>query len=85
MTEADDGLGDDEAGYEWECRAAIEECKSLDPPYYPTAWIGMMQRWGAAEAARRLLISGEIQDGFQRLIDAGRADLSLLFNPCCLP
>jgi hypothetical protein len=77
MTEAGGDLGNDEVAYERECWAAVEECKNLNPPYYPTAWIGMMQRWGAAEAARRLLVSGEIQDGFQRLIDADRADLTV--------
>jgi hypothetical protein len=76
MTEVDDDP-DDEAAYEQECWAAIEECRYLDPPYYPTAWIGMVRRWGAAEAARRLLISGDIQPGFQRLVDAGRADLTV--------
>ena len=77
MTEADDGAGDDEFAYERESWAAIEECKNLDPPYYATTWIEMAQRWGAAEAARRLLTSGDIQYGFQRLIDAGRADLTV--------
>jgi hypothetical protein len=81
MTEAggagNNDVDDDEAAYERECWAAIEECKNLVPPYHPTAWISMIQRWGAAEAARRLLVSGDIQDGFQRLIDAGRVDLTV--------
>lgn len=76
MTEAGDDMGD-EAAYERECWAAIEECKTLDPPYYAPVWIGMVRRWGAAEAARHLLTSGDIQYGFQRLIDAGRADLTV--------
>lgn len=54
--------------FEQECDSAIEECPSLNPPYVPTAWIGMMRRHGAAEAARRLLLSGDIQSGFERLI-----------------
>jgi hypothetical protein len=37
----------------------------------------MVHRWGAAEAARRLLVSGDIQDGFRRLIAAGRHDLTV--------
>jgi hypothetical protein len=37
----------------------------------------MIRRWGAAEAARRLLISGDIQDGFRRLVAAGRHDLTV--------
>jgi hypothetical protein len=77
MTEAGDGVGGDEAAYERESWAAIDECRNLDPPYHPAPWIGMMQRWGAAEAARRLLASGEIQYGFRRLVEAGRADLTV--------
>lgn len=37
----------------------------------------MVHRWSAAEAARRLLVSPDIQYGFQRLIDADRADLTV--------
>jgi hypothetical protein len=67
----------DEAAYEQATWEAIAECRHLTPPYEPTAWIAMVHRWGAAEAARRLLISGDIQDGFRRLIAAGRHDLTV--------
>jgi hypothetical protein len=77
MTEAGDAGDNDEAAYERECWVAIEECKYLSPPYYPTTWIEMVRRWGAAEAARRLLVDPEIQPGFQRLIAAGRVDLTV--------
>lgn len=72
----DDASGDEDA-YERATWQAIAECNHLTPPYDPTAWIAMIRRWGAAEAARRLLISGDIQDGFRRLITAGRHDLTV--------
>jgi hypothetical protein len=73
----DDDIPRDENAYERATWEAIEECKHLTPPCDPTAWIAMIRRWGAAEAARRLLISGDIQDGFRRLVAAGRHDLTV--------
>ena len=59
-----------------ECVRAVDECRRLK--YVPTAWIGMMNGpGGAAAAARRLLVSGDIQSGFERLIRMGRADLTV--------
>jgi hypothetical protein len=44
----------------------------------PTASIGMMHGpGGAVAAARRLLTSSDVQSGFERLIRAGRADLTV--------
>lgn len=58
------------------CEIAVDECRELG--YVPTAWMGMMARpGGATEAARRLLVNGEIQSGFERLIRMGRADLTV--------
>lgn len=58
------------------CEVAIEECRRLG--YVPTAWIGMINGpGGAAAAARRLLTSGDIQSGFERLIRMGRRDLTV--------
>ncbi len=37
---------------------AISECRSLG--YSPTVWVSMLSQVGAAEAARRLLVSGDI-------------------------
>lgn len=36
-------------------------------PNHPTAWISMSRQLGAGEAARRLVITGDIQTGFDRL------------------
>lgn len=59
-----------------ECVHAVDECRRLK--YLPTTWIGMMNGpGGAAAAARRLLVSGDIQSGFERLIRMGRADLTV--------
>jgi hypothetical protein len=58
-------------------KAAVDECKKLRPPYHPTAWIGMAEQFGAAEAARRLVVSGDIQTGFERLVRAGRPELTI--------
>lgn len=57
------------------CLVAIEESRRLG--YDPTAWADMIRRHGAAEAARRLLVSGDIQTGFQRLVELDRADLTI--------
>jgi hypothetical protein len=67
----------DEDAYERASWEAIEECKQLNPPYNPTDWIGMVRRWGAAEAARRLLVNGDIQYGFRRLVQSGRPELTV--------
>jgi hypothetical protein len=42
-----------------------------------TVWIGMVNKLGAAEAARRLVVSGDIQTGFERLVQAGRPELTI--------
>jgi hypothetical protein len=55
----------------------IEECKQLNPPCSPADWIGMMRRQGAAEAARRLLVNGDIQSGFRRPVQSGRPELAV--------
>lgn len=73
----------DEAAYERESWRAVDVCRHLDPPYHPGLWIGMMRRWGAAEAARRLLISGDIQYGFRRLVESGRHDLTIEWSALC--
>src|SRR3954465_5907608 len=48
-----------EAEFKMACDAAIDACRRLSPPYRPTVWIGMIANLGAAEAARRLVVSGD--------------------------
>ncbi|HET8660795.1 MAG TPA: hypothetical protein VFM55_17565 [Micromonosporaceae bacterium] len=66
-----------EAELQLACEATVDVCRTLSPPYYPAVWIGMVAKLGAAEAARRLVISGEIQTGFERLVQAGRPELTI--------
>jgi len=61
--------------FEEACERATAESEALG--YSPAAWKTMMRRWGAVEAAKRLLISGDVQDGFERLVKMGRVDLTL--------
>lgn len=66
------------------CEIAIETCLRLSPPYRPTIWKGMITTLGAAEAARRLVVNGDIQAGFGRLVQAGRPELTIeweILNP----
>jgi 5-methylcytosine-specific restriction protein A len=37
----------------------------------------MVRRYGAAAAAKQLLVSGDIQYGFRRLVEEGRPDLTV--------
>ena len=69
-----------EAAFRSTCEGAIEQWRQLGfPPSgrAPTIWINMIQNLGAAEAARRLLVSGEIQDGFERLITIGHPEWTI--------
>jgi hypothetical protein len=51
---------------------AVEKCRSFNS--HPTVWISMMREVGAAEAARRLLATSDLQSGFERLIREGSRD-----------
>ena len=45
--------------------------------YTPTTFMQMRSRWGTAEAMRRLVVSGDIQSGFTRLVDLDLVDYSI--------
>jgi hypothetical protein len=70
-------FADLEVEFESVCNAAIDACRHLSQPYHPTAWIGVIAKLRAAAAARRLVVSGDIQTGFGRLVEAGRPELSI--------
>ena len=73
-----------EEEFEVACYEAIDECRRLNPPYQPTAWIQMIARHGAVEAARRLVVNSEIQSGFKELVTRNRVDLTIesaILNP----
>ena len=57
------------------CETTIAECRSLG--YTPSIWMQMIQKHGAVDTARRLVVSGDLQDGFRRLLSMGRADLTV--------
>ena len=66
-----------EERFEKACQEAIDECREMDPPYIPTVWTQMIRRHGAVEAARRLVVSADIQSGFTELVERNRADLTI--------
>lgn len=66
-----------EAEFQAACTAAVAECRMLVPPYNPWLWIEMSDKLGAAEAARRLVVTSEIQTGFERLVNAGVPELTI--------
>ena len=71
-----------ELEFEEACRDAIGECKTFG--YNPTVWQGMINDLGAVEAAKRLLLNGDVQPGFDRLVTEGRSDLTIeeaVLNP----
>ncbi|WP_276200273.1 hypothetical protein [Chelatococcus sp. XZ-Ab1] len=51
--------------------------RSRERGYNPTAFIAMRERYGTIEAAARLVQSGTIQSGFQRLCDLGLVDYTM--------
>lgn len=57
------------------CEVAVRECRRLG--YVPSAWISMMQSHGAVVAAKRLLVSGDLQPGLLRLLRLSRPDLTI--------
>ena len=61
--------------FELSCEETIQKCRSLG--YAPTVWIRMIQTHGAVETARRLVLSGDFQDGFLKLLSLGRPDLTV--------
>ena len=53
------------AEFDQASRAAVEDTRKFN--YNPTVWVSMMNDLGAVSAARRLLLSPDIQSGFERL------------------
>jgi hypothetical protein len=45
--------------------------------YNPTLWISMSRQLCAAEAERRAVMSGDVQTGFDRLVQAGSPELTI--------
>ncbi|MFG0818693.1 hypothetical protein ACF8QE_04280 [Pseudomonas sp. GLN_3] len=54
---------------------AIRECNEFG--YHPTKWQAMNSELGPIEAAKKLVLSGDFQDGFKRLLKEGRENLTV--------
>jgi len=63
--------------------AAVEECAEFG--YFPGYFVQMVKENGALETAKRLVASGEIQTGLQRLAKEGRLELSIESIMCGFP
>lgn len=55
--------------------AAVAECKKLG--YTPSYFLQMVGEFGAVETARRLISAASVSDGFTRLWELGRLDLTV--------
>ena len=64
-----------ETDFQDACQRAVNACRDLG--YNPTAWVGMIERYGAVDAAKKLLVSGDLQPGLLRLLKLGRTDLTI--------
>jgi hypothetical protein len=68
-------MTDDEQEFTNACKRSIDECRKLG--YIPSIWIRMINEHGAVETARRLIKSGDLQDGLLKLLNYGRVDLTV--------
>lgn len=56
-------------------REAIHECHKIG--YHPSRFEQMLDSLGGVSMAKKLVISGELQDGLKKLAKLGRLDLSM--------
>lgn len=56
-------------------QAAIDE--SIKIGYRPERMIGMVNEGDPVQVAKRLVVSGDIQQGFREMINRGRPDLTM--------
>lgn len=56
-------------------QAAIQECYEIGYP--PTRFEEMIRNAHPVEVARRLVLSGDFQDGFRNIVGMGRQDLTV--------
>ena len=68
-------MTDDEQEFTLACKRSIDVCRTLG--YVPSVWIRMIEEHGAAETARRLIKSGDMQAGLLRLLSLSRVDLTV--------
>ena len=64
-----------ESAFAARIRETLQESKDLH--YYPTRFEQMLADMGAVRLAKKLVISGDLQDGLKKLAKLGRKDLAL--------
>ena len=64
---------------ESELAARIQEtlAESRELHYYPNRFEQMLAELGAVKLAKKLVVSGELQDGLKKIAKLGRKDLSI--------
>jgi hypothetical protein len=64
-----------EAEFATRVQEALAEARDLR--YYPTRFEQMLAELGAVNLAKKLVISGELQDGLKKMSKLGRKDLTI--------
>lgn len=64
-----------EDDFEQRLRESIRDSIALG--YNPTRFTDMVNTWGGVGVARRLVASGEIQDGIKKIVAMGHPELSM--------
>ncbi len=68
-------MSDPERRFAEEIREALRACHALG--YHPTDFEKMVARYGPLPVAKKLVCSGAIEEGLERLKSLGRLDLSV--------
>jgi len=58
---------------------------SREHGYHPTTFISMQERWGTKDAIERLVVQGEIQSGFKRLVALNLSHWTIEAAVCQFP
>lgn len=61
--------------FEAKLRHSIEISRSIG--YTPTVFIGMPDRHGGVETAKRLIAAGDLQSGIRKMAELGRLDITM--------
>jgi hypothetical protein len=68
-------VSNDEHRFDEEMRRYCDEARSLG--YFPSDFLGMLDRYGAVAVAKKLIMSGDLQTGLRKLAKMKRLDLSI--------
>jgi len=68
-------MGDLADRFEAELHETVHEATAIG--YHPTEFARMLREHGGVSTARRLIVSGVVQSGFERLAKLGRLDISM--------